>query len=316
MKKSTLLIAAVSLSTMLAHAQAVVPNGDMELWGQVLNSPEEPTNWVTSNTFANPLLTFPNPNPNPTSVFKAPSPNNYQGTYAMKIVTVDLAYNPDTATVPNRLGVAQLGSVTTTSPYLLDGRAYTSRPATVGYYAKYAPSGTDTAVAIALLTRWNSTTVSRDTIAFGFDYIPSALASYASRTINLDYATYNNNNFPDTLHILFSSSTFFTPQAGSTFYVDAVTVSGWVGMPENSDAANKVSVFPNPASSEVKFMINSDKASKIEVIDALGRTVKTLTIDNHKAVEQLYNYAAGMYTYTVLDAQNAVLNRGKFSVVK
>jgi len=314
MKKTTLFIAAFTFSALAAFGQAAVPNNGFETWAQTFGGPEEPTNWVTSNTFANPLLTFPNPNPNPTSVFKAGSPDNYAGSFSMKIVTVDLSYNPDPATVPDTLGVAMLGSVSTAAPYLLEGKPYTSRPAQVSYYTKYMPTGSDTAWCFVQLSRWNGS--SRDIVAEGWDFLPNAVTSYTQRTIVLDYLSFANPNAPDTLRITFSSSASLGgAMPGSTYFIDDLQVSGWVGMSEN-EVLNAVNVFPNPASNEVKFVFSSDKASKVEVYDMAGRTVSVVDVQNRIAKEQLFDYAAGLYNYAVLDEEKAVINRGKFTVVK
>lgn len=317
MKKITITLSALFITAAAAFAQAPLPNGDFETWAQLFGSPEEPTNWVTANTFANPLLTFPNPNPNPTSVFKEIAPNQYQGSFSCKITTVDLLYNPDPVNIPNRIGACILGTVVTTPSFdIIEGKPYASRPATFTYYAKYVPSGTDTAFCYTTLTRWNTTTMQRETIAEGADMISGTMSSYSMRTITYDYASFNNANFPDTLTMLFSSSSGTAPQSGSVYTIDAGTFSGWVGVDEASAAAKNVKVFPNPTSNEVNFTIASDKAAKVEITDMTGRTVKVVEVTNHKAKEMTHNYANGMYNYTILDENNAVITRGKFTVVK
>lgn len=317
MKKITITLSALFITAAAAFAQAPLTNGDFETWGQLFGTPEEPTGWVTANTFANPLLTFPNPNPNPTSVFKAGTPDNYQGSFSCKITTVDLQYNPDPVNIPNRIGACILGTVVTTPSFdVIDGKPYTSRPATFTYYAKYTPTSGDTAYCFTELTRWNSNTMQRETVAEGFDFIAGTVSAYAQRTITYDYASFNNSNFPDTLRMTFSSSGTTVQQAGSIFFIDAGTFGGWVGVDEASAAAKNVNVFPNPASNEVNFTIASDKAAKVEITDMTGRTVKVVDVTNHKAKEMTHSYANGLYNYTILDENNAVITRGKFTVVK
>ncbi|MDQ3111484.1 MAG: T9SS type A sorting domain-containing protein [Bacteroidota bacterium] len=312
MKKQVLSLFAVAALTLTASAQAI-PNSGFETWGSSVGEDQQPTGWVSYNVFTAALI---DPgNTNPTSVTQAPTPDNYQGTYSAKITTITLVTNPASPDIPNTGGFLMLGNVSFVSPYIFAGDNFTSRPTTFTYAAKYTPVGNDTAFALVFLTKWNTTTMSRDTVAAGVDYLPLAVSAYTVRNINMLFDAALNNTIPDTAQILFSSSSSFAPQPGSALWVDALSFSGYNGINE-SLLNNGVEVYPNPSSNVTNFDVISEEAYQVVVFDMTGREVNRLMITNKNAKLNSYLMAAGVYTYSVINAENEVLSRGKFSVAQ
>ncbi|HET6989780.1 MAG TPA: T9SS type A sorting domain-containing protein [Bacteroidia bacterium] len=311
MKKTLLSIFAIAALAISASAQLYIPNSGMETWASSVGEDQQPTGWVSYNVFTAPILDPSNTNP--TSVTQAPSPNNYQGTYSAKIVTIDLVTNPSSTTIPNRGGFLMAGSISFVSPYLYSGYQFTSRPTTFSYAAKYTPSGVDTAMCLVALTHWNGT--SRDTVAAAFDYLPVAIGSYQVRTVNLIYNVALNNTFPDTAIIYFSASSLIAPQAGSALWVDALSLSGYNGVNENSLSAG-VDVYPNPSSTITNFDVVSADAYEVVIYDMTGREVNRTAIHNKTAQVPSYDMTQGIYTYSIVTKENNVLSRGKFAVAQ
>ena len=291
-------------------------NSGFENWAQnpTLQQTEEPTGWVTANVFASPLVTFPNPNPNPTSSFKAVAPNLYQGTYSMELNTIQLIVNPDSTVFPNIVGAAFLGSIVVgASVTVYDREAYTGRPANISFAAKYAPNGVDTAWCLVEITKWNTGTNSRDTIAELS--IPIA-ASATYQTYNLPLTYYSTTLFPDSLRILFSSSSFVSPQVGSKLHADAVGLYGSNSVEDIYSFSSLVSVFPNPATEKVTITADIDIAKNVILYDAIGKTVGRHELKNKEVIVNTTLFPAGSYFYSILDESGKVLTGGDFNVTR
>jgi hypothetical protein len=87
------------------------------------------------------------------------------------------------------------------------------------------------------------------------------------------------------------------------------------GLAEGIDGS-KVSVYPNPTSNYVNFVIESDNASIIEVYDVTGKLIDAQQIERLATTFDMSNSSAGMYMYILKDASGNMLHNGKFSVVK
>lgn len=308
MKKQVLSLFAFAAS-FAAFAQGGIPNAGMETWGSSANEDQQPTSWVSYNVFTSPFIDPTNTNP--TSVTQATGVDAYQGTYAAKITTIDLVTNPQSSTIPNRAGLLMTGGITITSPYLRPGYVSTNRPISMSYYTKYSPVSGDSAYCLVLISKWNSSTSSRDTIAFGIDAIGTTISAYTQRTVTLTY--FDMVTIPDSAVILFSSSSFVNPQAGSALWVDALAFNGYVGIDEQT-TGSPVDVYPNPSNTYTYFDVSDNDAAFVAVYDMSGREVKRADILNKKGTIDSYDLTAGMYTYSILDHNGSVLSRGKFAV--
>ncbi|CAN5215419.1 hypothetical protein BH09BAC5_BH09BAC5_15610 [soil metagenome] len=310
MKKQLLSLFAVTALVISASAQQYIPNAGFETWSTSVGEDIQPTSWVSYNVFTASLI---DPGgTNPTSVTQAGTPNNFQGTYSAKITTVDLVTNPSPTTIPNRGGYLMAGNISFVAPYLHAGYQFTSRPTTFTYEAKYTPVGSDSAYTLVVLTHWNG--ASRDTVAAGYDYIPSAISAYQLRTINLVFNVAFNAVYPDTAQIFFSASGV-VGQVGSALYVDALSFSGYNGINESS-VNSGVDVYPNPSSTVTNFDVVSEEAYQVVVNDMTGREINRIMITNKNAKLDSYTMASGVYTYSVVTKTNEIIGRGKFAVAQ
>jgi len=312
MKKN--LLGVLLIAGIWAVPAAAQTNAGFETWAvnPTLQQPEEPTTWITANTFASPVLTFPNPNPNPTSAFKAPTPDNYAGTYSLRLVTVNLAYNPDTSSIPNTLGFAFQGSIVTTPSISLKDRIpFTGRPSNISFAAKYTPSGIDTAWCYIELTKWNGS--SRDIIGDMSIPIPAS-TSYQNFGVPIFYYPAFMNMFPDSMHLSFSSSSLYAPQPGSTLWADQVALTGWTGVQDVSGMQTLVSAFPNPASESISITAETENAASVIIYDGIGRTAGVYPMNDKKALIPVSSFKLGNYFYSVTDKNGQVMAGGTFTV--
>lgn len=78
------------------------------------------------------------------------------------------------------------------------------------------------------------------------------------------------------------------------------TIIAFVGINENN-VSNNINVYPNPATDEFHFVINTSSAGKCRVLlnDLMGRTVKEIIVDKNQSlldrVVDLSGIASGMY---------------------
>jgi hypothetical protein len=307
MKKIILTTVILISASFQVVAQLYIPNAGFESWSSSLGEEIQPTGWVSYNIFTS-ALTDPM-NTNPTSLTQAGPPDNFQGNYSAKMTTIDLVTNPLATTIPSRGGFMISGSIDLQG--LHPGYQFTSRPTTFSYAYKYAPVGIDTAFILVAATRWNGT--SRDTIGLGVDFMVFTSSAYGIRNINLNYNPAYNNLFPDTAIIYFSPSSLISPQAGSTLFIDAISFSGYNGLNEEL-FSNGVSVYPNPSSNYTNFDVVAANAHRVIAYDLMGREVNYSMINNKSAKLSTFNMTPGVYTYTIVIANNEVIGYGKFTI--
>jgi hypothetical protein len=315
--KKLILSVSILAAAYTVNAQTQPPNAGMDTWSSgSLQEPQEPTGWVSANVLASPLLTFPNPNPNPTSVTadnSAPAP--FAGAFSAKIVTVVLTSNPAFPTVADTLGTLMLGSVKTSTPYLLPGVSYTDKPLTFSFQSAYTAVGPDAATVFVQLSKWNtaSTPASRTIITQDAAVIAPS-STFMNNSFNLTYL--NGTVIPDTLQIIFSASaTRANSRAGSTLLIDALAFTGINGIHEYTNSV-KFSTYPNPSSAVLNLVTDSKHVDKLSILDITGREIEAVKITADHTMLNTSSYTAGVYIYTAMNSQGEIVARGKFNVIR
>jgi hypothetical protein len=322
--KKLLLSSIAILSVGLATAQTgTVVNGGFENWGASYGQPQEPTSWISGNIMASPFIS----SANPTSVFKETTAGNFNGGLAgIKVVTVRLTTNPlATSGLNDTVGFCFTGGAAIIpSAKLIRGVPYTGRPASLDFWHKYTPTGVDNGMIAAFLTKWNTGTNSRDTVAVGYYPITGTVSTLTHMTVPMMYsAAYNANGNPDTALVVVASSWGsqaalypVRPQLGSILWADDVDLIGtYVGIKENTKSTD-IRVFPNPASSVINITTNSEDANRIEMYDVTGKKVFAGNIEDKKIKIFTDNLSDGLYIYTISDKDKKVLASGKVNVSK
>jgi Secretion system C-terminal sorting domain len=270
----------------------------------------DPSGWATLNAL--------NLVGTDTSVFKetvAPG----QGLISAKIKTVKVvgAAIPSPYTTGNidTAGILVMGKINAfPTPGLTYGKPLSGRPATLSFVSKYTPMAGDSAFVLAYLTKWNG--ASRDTIAYGKYATGIATTTFAANSLTMNYDLAFSSVWADTMLVFASSSVYSHPGAkiGSTFYIDAMSWSGYNGINENANFGS-VSVSPNPAINYISFT-SSVNANAVEILDITGRKVGIFLMVGNAVTVQTSSFNAGIYIYNVLNEKKEVINRGKFEVTK
>lgn len=280
-----------------------VPNSGMETWTNYFFIYDEPNGWTTSNQLK--LLDFNNP----VTVFK--STDKYSGTYAARIETKAFPTAP--AEEFDTLGFMLSGTIDFNTGDF-KGFPYSSRPAKLSYYMKYAPAAGDTGGVYTQLTKWDASLGTRILVASGGTQFTQAAGSYTLRETELIYLT---SDVPDSALIIFASSDFLntSPQAGSVLFIDQVNFTGTATSIGERASSVGVKAFPNPCTTELSFEAPAE-AVKIVAVSILGRETMVIPVTNGKAKLETSALPPGAYFYRVFDGNGAAIHTGKFSVIK
>lgn len=300
MKKNLLLsVSAAAALFISANASAqMIPNNGFENW-TTMGTYDEPDGWGTINS----LSAFGYP----VTVNKTTDMNS--GSFAISLETMSYTdiFSGMLDTLP---GIAWTGDFDSNFN-ALEGFAYTQTPTDLTGSFKYAPSGIDTGIIFTYLTKWNTMTNMRDTIAGGVMMVDGTTSTWTQFTIPL---TYQSAVAPDTAVVWMVSSSGMLPMPGSELKVDDLAFVLPTGIAEPLTGTSKV--FPNPASSNVSFSVANPEAATIELYDLEGRRIDMVQVTSNVINVSLEKYNAGLYMYALKAATGAVLERGKLTVTK
>jgi hypothetical protein len=88
--------------------------------------------------------------------------------------------------------------------------------------------------------------------------------------------------------------------------------------PGDDDAAKYLKFYPNPATSSIafEFVSDFDKSYTIQIYNFMGKKVYELKATSQIVTLQLEDFYRGMYIYQLRDGNGAIIESGKFQVVK
>ena len=202
---------------------------------------EEPSDWATSNRY---------------SIGNGAGPSVTRSASARTGLSAARLETKYSATLAQNIpGTITTGSISGTKAY--GGQTYATRSQKlVGYYT-YNPAGSDMAHVAVLLSKWNASTLKKDTIAFGHAALGSAnIFKYFEVVL-----AYRSNAAPDSqLVIISSSQSPATVSAGSILVADDVSFTGTlVNTGTITRGKSQASlIYPNPASA--LFTLHTEEA--------------------------------------------------------
>ncbi len=226
MYKQVLILYFFCFTSIIAYAQ--IPNNSFEQWTTV-NGYQNPTDWDNLNEITKSYSVF-------TCVKLSPGNpgNNYLSLKTVSITGKGL--------IP---GKVVSGKIDTLTYNAISGFPFTQRPSNLIYNMQYMVAmPTDTAFVSVLLTKWNSFSLKRDTVAYGISKFNAMAHQWFSNSTVLNYKSGEN---PDSSCIVISSSGK-SPIKDSYIYIDNLNFNGNViGINENISQNINIQVFPNPA---------------------------------------------------------------------
>lgn len=293
MKKIILFCAAVIAAT---TSFAQIPNAGFEDWTNT-SGYNTPTSWDNLNATTNPLSTY-------TCIKGTPG---YAGASYLQLISKTVM---GLGVVP---GVAVSGVLDVTAAQPKSGFPFTQRPGSLTGAWQYMAYGSDAGHIIVFLSRWNMTTMSRDTIAYTDHTLSGMVMSWASFNIPL---TYMSTASPDSAIIVLSASGT-TPVANSYLYVDTLQFTGSATGIVNTTAYADMDIIvsPNPALSNtsVAFSGTTGNTATITITDISGKVVYTAQQVEHAGNNTVHvntnNFTGGLYLVSVSDEQGRAITK-------
>lgn len=205
-------------------------------------------------------------------------------------------------------GIAVCGTIDTVTYKPKSGFPFSNRPQYLSSYLQYMPSDPiDSSNIKVVLTKWNTSLLKRDTVAFGSSFFNGMAHSWFNNGTFLNYISGEN---PDSAIIVISSSST-VPKNGSYIYVDNLQFIGnVVGISENNSKESNISVFPNPSNGDINIDLyfEPDRASGLLIYDLNGKLiheVKQLSKSNLINVSQ---WSKGIYNLSITN-NNKILTK-------
>ena len=280
-------------------------NGALESW-EVVGSEEAPEKWFTSNHL------FSVGSATQASVSK--TADSEIGN-AAKLQSVKLTINPFPSLVPDTTGFMIYGNYDSVTGSIV-GRPFVGQPASLDFYSKYAPAGADTFMISVILTRWNSSTSERDTVANGVYRSSASESVYSYKALNL---VYYSNQLCDSIIVVISSSGKSKPKLNSELFIDEMflTEPAPIGIKKYT-LKEAAKIYPNPVSN-ILYVDNIESKSdvKLNIYDVTGKVVISRSLSDHiydqGSKVDVSDLPPGLYFYTI-EGQKKYC--GKFSVAK
>ena len=227
---------------------AQVPNGGFENWTTV-GTYQDPDGWITFNGL--------------TSLAGA-SPSTAQGSPGAVGSHYATVTTQNTVSFGVIQGILISGDGTTGTA----GFSYASRPGSMTGQWQYGIQPADTGIVAVYLTKWNTTTLTADSVGGGAVEVVGSLSGWHPLNIPITYFT---SATPDTAIIAVISSSTNTPVAGSFIKVDDLGFGVASGVAEVEQVPS-LRIYPSPAT-DILNITAASPISDIEVMDLTGRTV-------------------------------------------
>jgi hypothetical protein len=194
-------------------------------------------------------------------------------------------------------GIAVSGELNTSTMQALSGFAMTGRPESISGNCKYMAYEGDQGYICVLLTRWNISSSSRDTVSYTYHPLPGMEMSWAEFMIALDY---QSDLFPDSCIITLSSSNAngIPTSINSYLYIDNLDFNNIVTSITDGPEQVSIQIYPNPTNSELFIGFPSTyKKADIKILNMNGQVMlrsknqnitETVSLDVHNLPYGIY----------------------------
>lgn len=310
--KKLVLYSTIALSGLSLDAQTI-PNAGFETWVNNTETPQTysvPQNWITidviQTAFSNDSTFVVH------SVVPASTPHS--GTSAVRM-QAGVSSNGDT------LGgvIYSVNSYADMMPLFLStgvpGFTINARPANItGYYRMNISSG-DTGLCAMILSHWNASTQTRDTLFYteGLEF-PGNQSTWTAFSFPISYSSWVT---PDTCLIAFGLlSLNSAPHLTSFLEVDDLAFSGTVIGIDEYASVGVGNVYPNPMTERAEIRLEGTQLNNanLEIYDITGQLIRTDAGINGSVISfNRLTLAAGAYTYRVVQ-DGVVAAHGKMVI--
>jgi hypothetical protein len=250
--KKLFILTLLSVTALVAQAQ--IPNNSFEDWTQI-GTYWNPNSWGCLNTLTAPLSIF---------TCERGTPGN-PGNYYLKLTSKT---GIGSIVIP---GIAVCGTLDEATYLPTNGFPFTQRPQKLTGKWQHMIFGTSQGYIEVELTKWNSTSNSRDVIAYTHQQLSGMAMSWATFNITLNY---QSSDTPDSCIIVLAASGT-NPSNQDYLWVDNLSFSGSVGVNDQEPITEAIKVFPNPASKNFTIEYSCVKQGEgiITLADQNGKIV-------------------------------------------
>jgi hypothetical protein len=272
------------LLALVVSSQTQIPEGGFENWTPNSSGTySEPSgNWWTT---LNPLASVGAP------VTTAPTSDAHSGELAARLETVqwgDFLIS----------GLLSSGEFVFEEPFIKQGRPFSDKPSKFKGWYKYTPVQGDSAGIGAILTRYNTSTQQKDTIADAVIAVSSNITSYTEFVIDFEYTIPDLT--PDTIIVVFTSSgdaSNLQGQDGSVLIIDDIILEYATGLQDNLMPELSLNAFPSPANDRITLEINSFQPEDLvfNIYSMDGRLVESIVPEDRKTEVNTVNWKQGKY---------------------
>jgi len=313
------LLFAVSLIgfSSIGKAQNILPDGDFESWH--LYTP------VTSASFYEPTggffktMNILDTIPTPPGITVYRCDTAHAGTYSARCITrrIDVL----NITIPGVVGNITL-HFQTSSAILGVPFKWTDKPVRFeGYYKSYPLNGDSTGV-LLLLSKWNTSTKKRDTIAYNRLVFHGTVSDWTKFDTAIVYR--NTTVMPDSVCMLllscagYNASNMFgsVGQVGSQALFDDITLTGvypW-GVENLLKQDIIFGISPNPSSDYINVKIDRTvKNGILEIYNTMGQIVSSFQMQEISGRFNVSKLSVGMYYYRFGDSKQTMAS-GSFII--
>jgi hypothetical protein len=256
----------------------------------------------------------------PPGVIAYPCDTAYAGTRSVRVVTREISVIP--VTIPGVIGTIKINWVTSAAILGVPYPYGTALPIRFSGWYKSYPLLNDSSAAVVLLSKWNTGTSKRDTLAYNRLVFHGTITNWTAFDTAITYR--DHSTIPDSLTILLLSCAGFNAgnmfgsvgRVGSMAMFDNINLTGVTGIPMLFRPPVTVKLSPNPASRYLKIELGSNLENGVfEVYNAQSKLIRQVAINGNSGQIGVSDLSAGMYYYNLTE-NNKLLNSGTFVVTK
>jgi len=313
MKKLFTLFAVLFLAQ-AGMSQSSLPNGNFESWTL---SPYGP--WYEPGGGFFSTLNILDTIATPPGVTAYASDTAHGGNKSARLVTREIAVM--FIKIPGVIGTLEINwntfNATLGTPF-----TWSTKPERFqGYYMSFPLNG-DSTGAIILLSKWNTTTMRRDTIAHTRLAFHGTVNAWTEFNAPIEY--WDNTTMPDSITLLLLSCAGYNAvnmmgsvgQVGSQAFFDDVTLTNIAGIDMLLMPDVDVVFAPNPASEKMTITLSEQiKNGILEVYNTQGKKITQFNLNGLSETINVSSLKSGMYYYRVTDGSKS-LNTGSFIITK
>ena len=205
-------------------------------------------------------------------------------------------------------GICATGNINIDTENVEGGVPIDSRPHAITGWYRYFPSDIDTGQVGIILTRWDALSGARDTVGTGGFF---ALGTIPNYTFFSGAVEYQSEMTPDTMIVVLVSSSRFSPQDGSTMYIDNLFLE-YMPTQVVAQSVEEVPVFPNPVNERINFEVAG--ARLLEVFDQNGRLADLIELERGQQSVNVLNLSSGQYLLRFIGQNSELISRARVAV--